>query len=319
MVLVTKYKLSNSARNAIISFFNKHSKHSTSPLPKNIRQEKEFMNNIKSNLSYKKTKVLDLDNTEMVKRLFIKSKIMECGEKTAQNSLPIGSKLLSIILYSDATNCDTLVNRDNLANTTRFKHNLVLRNHKNMQNCLDKSEEKSVYIESIPNYFWNFNDMNIYEATVINRMHHLDLGLFKHQINFTCSYDICSGQLDIDEFIQNKLLKLYKDWNNMYLLSQYKEFTDNDLKDFEVPKLYSWIYHTTDLIKKYGCLNGFSTETYKSLYKDFVKTLYYLSNKQNIEDQIMKMIQRQAIASKLLSRKPKNSKTINPFKFTNLI
>ena len=28
--------------------------------------------------------------------------------KTAQNSLPIGSKLLSIILYSDATNCDTL-------------------------------------------------------------------------------------------------------------------------------------------------------------------------------------------------------------------
>ncbi|KAF0531767.1 zn-finger domain-containing protein [Gigaspora margarita] len=64
MVLVTKYKLSNAAENAIISFFNKHSKYSTSPLPKNIRQEKEFMNNIKSNLSYKKTKVLDLDNTE---------------------------------------------------------------------------------------------------------------------------------------------------------------------------------------------------------------------------------------------------------------
>src|SRR5260363_418871 len=64
MVLVTKYKLSNIAGNAIISFFNKHSKHSTSPLPKNIRQGKEFMNNIKSNLSYKKTKVLDLDDTE---------------------------------------------------------------------------------------------------------------------------------------------------------------------------------------------------------------------------------------------------------------
>ncbi|KAF0561122.1 zn-finger domain-containing protein [Gigaspora margarita] len=64
MVLVTKYKLSNAAGNAIISFFNKHSKHLTSLLPKNIRQEKEFMNNIKSNLSYKKTKVLDLDDTE---------------------------------------------------------------------------------------------------------------------------------------------------------------------------------------------------------------------------------------------------------------
>src|SRR5260364_36986 len=57
MVLVTKYKLSNAAGNAIISFFNKHSNHSKSPLPKNIKQEKLFMNNMKSNLSYMKTKV----------------------------------------------------------------------------------------------------------------------------------------------------------------------------------------------------------------------------------------------------------------------
>ncbi|KAF0554768.1 zn-finger domain-containing protein [Gigaspora margarita] len=64
IVLVTKYKLSNTAENAIISFFNKHSNNSKSPLPKNIKQEKLFMNNIKSNLSYKKTKVLDYDNTE---------------------------------------------------------------------------------------------------------------------------------------------------------------------------------------------------------------------------------------------------------------
>src|SRR5260364_212971 len=64
MILVTKYKLSNAARNVIISFFNKHSNHSKSPLPKNIKQEKLFMNNMKSNLSYKKTKVLDHDNTK---------------------------------------------------------------------------------------------------------------------------------------------------------------------------------------------------------------------------------------------------------------
>src|SRR6185437_15959580 len=64
MVLVTKYKLSNVAGNAIISFFNKHSKHFKSLLPKNIKQGKEFMNNIKSNLLYKKTQVLELDNTE---------------------------------------------------------------------------------------------------------------------------------------------------------------------------------------------------------------------------------------------------------------
>jgi hypothetical protein len=64
IVLVTKYKLSNMAGNAVISFFNKHSNYSISPLPKNIKQRKLFMNNMKSNLSYKKTKVLDHDNTE---------------------------------------------------------------------------------------------------------------------------------------------------------------------------------------------------------------------------------------------------------------
>ena len=187
--------------------------------------------------------------------------------KTAQNSLPIGSKLLSIILYSDATNCDTLgksqlhpiymslgniptwrrnkqdakqllgylpiikistknkpivrqtfhrclevilnpiqtfshsgtnllinnkliwtfpkvliiiadwpeaatfcltykstnsnypchfclVNRNDLANTSISKHDLVLRNHENMQNYFDKNEVNSVCIELIPNFFW---------------------------------------------------------------------------------------------------------------------------------------------------------------------
>jgi hypothetical protein len=64
MVLVTKYKLSNTASNAIISFFNKHSNHTISPLPKNITQGKIFMNNMKSNLLYKKTKVLDYNNSE---------------------------------------------------------------------------------------------------------------------------------------------------------------------------------------------------------------------------------------------------------------
>ena len=56
MVLVTKYKLSNAARNAIISFFNKYSNHSKSLLPKNIKQGKLFMNNMKSNLLYMKIK-----------------------------------------------------------------------------------------------------------------------------------------------------------------------------------------------------------------------------------------------------------------------
>src|SRR6185312_9093282 len=64
MILVTKYKLSNAAGNAIISFFNKHSNLPISLLPKNIKQEKLFMNNMKSNLDYQKTCVLKHNDKE---------------------------------------------------------------------------------------------------------------------------------------------------------------------------------------------------------------------------------------------------------------
>src|SRR5207244_8444124 len=55
MTLVTDYKLSNKAGNAIIKFFNKHSNVPQSPLPINIEKEQKFMNNMKfTNLTFKK-------------------------------------------------------------------------------------------------------------------------------------------------------------------------------------------------------------------------------------------------------------------------
>ena len=55
MTLVTDYKLSNRAENAIIKFFNKHSNVPQSPLPINIEKGRKFMNNMKfPNLTFKK-------------------------------------------------------------------------------------------------------------------------------------------------------------------------------------------------------------------------------------------------------------------------
>ena len=77
-------------------------------------------------------------------------------------------------------------------------------------------------------------------------------------------------------------------------MNQAQQFIDlfkiYSLSELKLLKLYSWINHTTDLIKKYSSLNRFCTETYESLHKDFVKTPYYLSNKQNIEIQLMKIV-----------------------------
>lgn len=37
-----------------------------------------------------------------------------------------------------------------------------------------------------------------------------------------------------DETLNKKLLKIYEDWNNMYIMSRYEEYDENDLKNFEV-------------------------------------------------------------------------------------
>ena len=123
-------------------------------------------------------------------------------------------------------------------------------------------------------------------------MHHLDLGLFCYQINFT--YEILKSQHSemlvdevncrlaaiprfsdlkifsnglharltaseyqnlmkvmlfvvdnlydenkdgIDNFVDNDdLTELYEKWNEMYILSRYEEFSESDLKKFEVSK-----------------------------------------------------------------------------------
>jgi len=55
MLLVTDHKLNNKAGNAVIRFFNKHSTLLKSPLPKNIKNEREFMNKMNyPNLTFNK-------------------------------------------------------------------------------------------------------------------------------------------------------------------------------------------------------------------------------------------------------------------------
>lgn len=131
-------------------------------------------------------------------------------------------------------------------------------------------------------------------ATVPDRMHHLDLGLFRYQIIFTCdilkSQHVNGNKLveevdrrlaaiprfpgikifsnglqsiarltaseyrslmkvmifvidnlydennnEVDNFVNNDdLTKLYKYWNEMYILSRYEEFSESDLEKFNV-------------------------------------------------------------------------------------
>ncbi|RHZ74796.1 hypothetical protein Glove_219g104 [Diversispora epigaea] len=65
--------------------------------------------------------------------------------------------------------------------------------------------------------------------------------------------------------------------------------------DFKLPKLHSWVHHIVDTIREFGAINGYITETYEVLHKTYVKISYRLSNKKDVEEQMMKTIQRKAI------------------------
>ena len=57
-----------------------------------------------------------------------------------------------------------------------------------------------------------------------------------------------------------------------------------------MPKLHSWIYHIVETIREFGAINGYTTETYESLHKTYVKIPYRLSNKKEVEKQLMQTV-----------------------------
>jgi hypothetical protein len=45
-----------------------------------------------------------------------------------------------------------------------------------------------------------------------------------------------------------------------------------------------------DSIRSFGAINEYTTETYESLHKEYVKVPYRLSNKKDVESQIMRIV-----------------------------
>ncbi|RHZ88038.1 hypothetical protein Glove_26g261 [Diversispora epigaea] len=309
MALVTNYNLSNKAINAVIRFFNEHFNLLLSPLLKNAKKGHELMEKMKiPTLISKKHKILTHNNIDYylfyhpvlncIKNILSISDISQNftlrfenfkykGEKAyseqytgnwwknTEASLLDGSKLLSIILYSDITTTDTLgksslhpiyISIGNISTKRRNKSDAKqLLGYLPILKAKDKSEKKSkdfkklvrlifhnsmkflldplfakkgIDLEVDNETYWFFpristiicdwpeaatfslvyksinsnfpchfclisktllsntnlsditfrnneNIINIYTATVSDRMHHLDLGLFQYQIKFT--------------------------------------------------------------------------------------------------------------------------------------
>ncbi|CAB5392091.1 unnamed protein product [Rhizophagus irregularis] len=118
--------------------------------------------------------------------------------------------------------------------------------------------------------------------------------------------------------IDKQLVQLYVDWNKMYIYSRKDKFTESDLKTFksliiiwvkgfkklfssysvcqlQLPKFHSWVYHIISSITKYGAVNNFTTETYETLHKEYVKNPYRMCNKRDASSQMLHTVSRNAL------------------------
>ena len=67
----------------------------------------------------------------------------------------------------------------------------------------------------------------------------------------------------------------------------FKSYSRSELK---LPKLHNWMYHIISSIKEFGAINGFTTETYEFLHKDYVKKPYRVSNKRKASEQMINTV-----------------------------
>ncbi|RHZ81770.1 hypothetical protein Glove_117g260 [Diversispora epigaea] len=181
MALVIENNLNNKAGNAIIKFFNKHSDLSQlSPLPKNIETgRKRNKEDAKQLLGY--LPILSAKNEKEKKS----SEFKELARETFHNSIKFlldplfqGDEACTFSLTYKLANSNypchfCLVQREDLID---IRKEVILRNHVNMKEYFDSNTS---------NLAASRKNLNIYAATVPDRMYHLDLGLFKYQIEFT--------------------------------------------------------------------------------------------------------------------------------------
>jgi hypothetical protein len=76
-----------------------------------------------------------------------------------------------------------LVSKNNLNNTELS--DIIPRTPQNMKQVIDNDQAHENSIHTKSNIFWKIKDFNIYQVTIPDRMHMLDLGLFKYMLDYT--------------------------------------------------------------------------------------------------------------------------------------
>src|SRR4051794_14727979 len=82
--------------------------------------------------------------------------------------------------------CYCLINNNELNNM--ILSNIVLRTSQNMQEVINTNQLREFSIHAKFNIFWKFDNFNIYEVTIPDRMHILNLENTKYLLEFMHIY-----------------------------------------------------------------------------------------------------------------------------------
>ncbi|GBC47370.2 hypothetical protein GLOIN_2v1785275 [Rhizophagus irregularis DAOM 181602=DAOM 197198] len=129
--------------------------------------------------------------------------------------------------------CHTcMVLQNNLNDMKLTREDILSRTHENMKEMVSAGQGKEYSVHYVKNAFWEFPNLNIYEACVPDRMHHIDLGLFKYQLEFTQEILKKVGGLELQKIFDERLRQIPR-FPGLKLLSkvgQLKVMTASDYR-----------------------------------------------------------------------------------------
>jgi hypothetical protein len=103
-----------------------------------------------------------------------------------------------------------------------------------MKEAIDVNQANELSLHTDFNFFWKFDDFNIYEATVPDRMHMLDLGITKYLLEFTREYLQRKVNAKAIKVMDHRLCKITRYPGLIILkngLENVSKFTANDYRN----------------------------------------------------------------------------------------
>ncbi|CAB5313075.1 unnamed protein product [Rhizophagus irregularis] len=324
--LVTKHKLSDSVANDIIHLFNNYSMDPTATLPSNAKAARVFLDSIEiPHILYKKTIIMEYNQIQYtlhhrtifdaIKELLSNKEIFKYCVFDYSPDYITNDKGEQERCYSELYNSDWWGRAQRSINESAKKH--AMAKHQLFQRSMN-----ILVIEPIMSVMSDGLDLRTDDGN-IKRFTADEFRAMMRQLVFVIDGIIPTlHKTDYTKKqaknIDKQLVQLYVDWNKMYIYSRKDKFTESDLKTFksliiiwakgfkklfssysvsqlQLPKFHSWVYHIISSITEYGAVNNFTTETYETLHKEYVKNPYRMSNKRDASSQMLRTVSRDAL------------------------